>query len=148
MDEHALPARIEDRVLEILDGPEDTRDGALEGLCRDHPEHAALIRKRLVRTMELRAQLEERQPAQLPPPERIGPYKILEVLGEGGMGTVYKAEQREPVRRLVALKVIKLGMDSKEVLARFELERRALGAMNHSNIAKVLDAGTSEAGQP
>ena len=81
-------------------------------------------------------------------PERIGPFRILDVLGEGGMGTVYKAEQKEPVRRLVAIKVIKLGMDSKDVLARFELERRALAAMSHSNIAKVLEAGTTEHGQP
>ena len=81
-------------------------------------------------------------------PERIGLYRILEVLGEGGMGTVYKAEQKQPVRRLVAIKVIKLGMDSKDVLARFELERRALAAMSHSNIAKVLEAGTTEHGQP
>jgi formylglycine-generating enzyme required for sulfatase activity len=81
-------------------------------------------------------------------PESIGPYKILGVLGEGGMGTVYLAEQREPVRRRVALKLIKLGMDSKAVLARFALERQALAVMNHDAIAKVLDAGTSERGQP
>ncbi|MCA8941153.1 MAG: protein kinase, partial [Planctomycetes bacterium] len=81
-------------------------------------------------------------------PAHIGVYQILDTLGEGGMGTVYKAEQREPVRRLVALKVIKLGMDSAEVIARFELERRALAAMNHDAIARVFDAGTSERGQP
>ena len=74
-------------------------------------------------------------------PERIGPYRILDTLGEGGMGTVYLAEQREPVRRRVALKVIKLGMDSKQVLLRFEAERQALAMMEHDNIAKVLDCG-------
>ena len=81
-------------------------------------------------------------------PERIGPYRILETLGEGGMGIVYLAEQREPIRRQVALKVIKLGMDTKEVIARFESERQALALMNHPNIAKVLDAGATEEGRP
>lgn len=81
-------------------------------------------------------------------PERIGPYKILTVLGEGGMGTVYLAEQHEPIRRRVALKLIKLGMDSKEVLKRFEAERQALAMMEHDNIAKIMDAGRSESGQP
>jgi len=81
-------------------------------------------------------------------PTQIGPYRILETLGEGGMGTVYLAEQREPVRRRVALKLIKLGMDSKAVLARFEAERRALSMMEHSCIATVLDAGVSAQGQP
>ena len=66
------------------------------------------------------------------------PYRILESIGEGGMGIVYKAEQREPVRRIVALKVIKLGMDTKEVVARFEAERQALAMMSHPNVAKVL----------
>jgi len=91
-----------------------------------------------------------RSPEEPPPaaPEMIGPYRVLGVLGEGGMGTVYEAEQTEPVRRRVALKVIKLGMDSREVLARFELERRALAAMSHHCIAKVLEAGTTERGQP
>ncbi|MBK8100036.1 MAG: protein kinase [Planctomycetes bacterium] len=83
-----------------------------------------------------------------PLPTAIGPYRILRVLGEGGMGTVYLAEQREPVRRRVALKVIKLGMDSRQVLARFEAERQALAMMNHDNIARVFEAGTTERGQP
>ena len=82
------------------------------------------------------------------PGSRIGPYKILQELGEGGMGTVYLAEQQEPVRRMVALKVIKPGMDSKEVLARFEAERQALALMDHPNIAKVLDASTTDGGRP
>ncbi|MCH8212911.1 MAG: tetratricopeptide repeat protein, partial [Proteobacteria bacterium] len=81
-------------------------------------------------------------------PERIGSYRILQVLGEGGMGIVYEAEQVEPVRRRVALKILKPGMDTKQILARFEAERQALAVMEHPNIAKVLDAGTTENGRP
>jgi WD40 repeat protein/serine/threonine protein kinase len=77
-----------------------------------------------------------------------GRYKLLEKVGEGGCGVVYVAQQNEPVRRRVALKVIKLGMDTKEVIARFEAERQALAMMDHPNIAKVLDAGTTETGRP
>ncbi len=79
---------------------------------------------------------------------QIGAYKIRELIGEGGMGAVYLAEQERPLRRKVALKVIKPGMDSKAVLGRFEAERNALALMNHPNIAKVLDAGTTEEGRP
>src|SRR6266850_1507401 len=80
--------------------------------------------------------------------QTIGRYKLLEKLGEGGCGVVYVAEQTEPVRRRVALKVIKLGMDTKAVVARFEAERQALAMMDHPNIAKVLDAGATETGRP
>lgn len=78
----------------------------------------------------------------------IGPYKILQVLGEGGMGTVYLAEQVEPVKRRVALKIVKAGLATGYVIARFDVERQALAMMDHPNIAKVLDAGTTETGQP
>ena len=78
----------------------------------------------------------------------IGRYRLLEQIGEGGFGTVFLAEQRQPVRRKVALKVIKPGMDSKEIIARFEAERQALALMDHPNIAKVHDAGTTDAGRP
>ncbi|MBK8979471.1 MAG: SUMF1/EgtB/PvdO family nonheme iron enzyme [Planctomycetes bacterium] len=81
-------------------------------------------------------------------PEQVGPYRILEQLGAGGMGVVYVAEQRSPVRRRVALKVVKRGMATREVLARFALERRALAAMDHRCIAKVFDAGETERGEP
>src|SRR5262249_34878983 len=70
----------------------------------------------------------------------IGPFKLLEQIGEGGMGTVWMAQQTEPVRRLVAVKLIKAGMDSRQVIARFEAERQALALMDHANIARVLDA--------
>src|SRR5438270_11579943 len=82
------------------------------------------------------------------PGASIGPYKLLQKLGEGGMGTVWAAEQTEPVKRRVALKLIKPGMDSAQVLRRFEAERQALAMMDHTNIAKVLDAGTSDQGRP
>jgi serine/threonine protein kinase len=82
------------------------------------------------------------------PGDQIGHYKIREQLGEGGCGVVYVAEQTEPVRRRVALKVIKLGMDTRSVIARFEAERQALAMMDHPNIARVLDAGTTETGRP
>jgi len=82
------------------------------------------------------------------PGDRIGRYKLLQQIGEGGCGVVYMADQEEPVRRRVALKVIKLGMDTKEIIARFEAERQALALMNHPNIAKVLDAGATESGRP
>ncbi len=80
--------------------------------------------------------------------ERIGRYKLLQQVGEGGFGTVWMAEQMEPVSRRVALKIIKLGMDTREVIARFEAERQALAMMDHPNIAKVLDAGSTDAGRP
>jgi serine/threonine protein kinase/tetratricopeptide (TPR) repeat protein len=79
---------------------------------------------------------------------RIGPYKLLEQIGEGGMGVVYMAEQEHPVRRKVALKIIKPGMDNGQVVARFEAERQALALMDHPNIARVLDAGTTDTGRP
>jgi eukaryotic-like serine/threonine-protein kinase len=82
------------------------------------------------------------------PGDRVGPYKLLQQIGEGGMGVVYMAEQTEPVRRRVALKIIKPGMDSRQVIARFEAERQALAMMDHQNIARVLDAGTTESGRP
>jgi tetratricopeptide (TPR) repeat protein/serine/threonine protein kinase len=82
------------------------------------------------------------------PSMMIGPYKLLQQIGEGGMGVVWMAEQEQPVRRKVALKIIKPGMDSCQVIARFEAERQALALMDHHNIAKVFDAGTTESGRP
>jgi serine/threonine protein kinase/Tfp pilus assembly protein PilF len=88
------------------------------------------------------------QPPLERPGTQIGPYKLLQQIGEGGMGVVYMAEQAEPVQRKVALKVIKPGMDSRQVIARFEAERQALAMMDHVNIARVLDAGATENGRP
>jgi hypothetical protein len=78
----------------------------------------------------------------------IGRYKLLEEIGEGAFGRVFMAEQTEPVHRKVALKIVKAGMDTREVIARFEAERQALALMDHPNIAKVLDAGATETGRP
>src|SRR5258707_14974235 len=94
------------------------------------------------RTMVIPTPLSEK------PGDVIGHYKIREKLAEGGCGVVYVAEQTEPVRRRVALKVIKLGMDTRNVIARFEAERQALAMMDHPNIARVLDAGATETGRP
>jgi eukaryotic-like serine/threonine-protein kinase len=92
------------------------------------------------------------QPAPSPinegPGSRIGPYKLLQQIGEGGMGAVYMAEQEKPIRRKVALKIIKPGMDTRHIVARFEAERQALALMDHPNIARVLDAGTTDSGRP
>ena len=87
-------------------------------------------------------------PTEEKPGDVIGRYKLLQKIGEGGCGTVYLAEQEQPVRRKVALKVIKLGMDTREVIARFEAERQALALMDHPNIARVLEAGATDAGRP
>ena len=100
-----------------------------------------------------------RRPRSPPPPtidtllpegtgRQVGPYKLLQLIGEGGFGSVFMAEQTEPVKRRVALKVIKKGMDTRQVIARFEQERQALAMMDHPGIAKVLDAGETETGQP
>jgi WD40 repeat protein/serine/threonine protein kinase len=88
------------------------------------------------------------QPMAEGPSTMIGPYKLLQQIGEGGMGVVYMAEQEQPVRRKVALKIVKSGLDTAQVIARFEAERQALALMDHPNIAKVLDAGTTESGRP
>src|SRR5688572_10136701 len=85
----------------------------------------------------------------LPPPlTNVGPYRLLEKIGEGGMGVVWRAVQTRPIQRVVAVKLIKLGMDTREVLARFDSERQALALMNHPNVARALDAGATESGRP
>jgi WD40 repeat protein/serine/threonine protein kinase len=126
----------------------------LERACRGQPELRRRVEVLLVAHREVGTAPQQAGPEGLGPAAtvdeprstevpgtRIGPYKLLEQIGEGGMGTVWMAEQQEPVRRLVALKVIKAGMDSAQVIARFEAERQALALMDHPNIAKVLDAG-------
>ena len=128
----------------------------LEEFSLEHPAYADRLRRRVQNLLEVdllgHATTKSMAGGEMgrgePALERVGPFKILDVLGEGGMGTVYLAEQKEPVRRRVALKIIKLGMDSKQVLHRFEVERQALAMMEHSSIAKVYEAGTTDRGQP
>src|SRR4029079_2603352 len=90
----------------------------------------------------------DHQPLAEPPGTVVGPYKLLEQIGEGGFGVVFMAEQQRPVRRKVALKVLKPGMDTRQVVARFEAERQALALMDHPHIAKVHDGGTTDTGRP
>jgi uncharacterized repeat protein (TIGR03803 family) len=136
------------------------RAAYLDGACRGDDRLRAEVEKLLLAHDQAGAFLEEPvAPPQhssivLPaavtekPGDRIGHYKLLQQIGEGGCGVVYMAEQEEPIRRRVALKVIKLGMDTKAVIARFEAERQALALMDHPNIAKVLDAGATDTGRP
>src|SRR5262249_49811116 len=121
------------------------------------------LRQRVERLLQVQPKVEgflERpfsSPGQLPttdepiterPGTVIGPYKLLEQIGEGGFGVVFMAEQTQPVRRKVALKVLKPGMDTRQVVARFEAERQALALMDHPNIAKVFDGGATASGRP
>ena len=115
----------------------------VEALLRAHAEPDDILDPTSDR-LELTELATPRPPATEPPGAIVaGRYKLIEAIGEGGMGTVWMAEQLEPVRRPVALKLIKPGMDSRAVLARFEAERQALAMMDHPNIAKILDGGTT-----
>ena len=137
-DDLALRTRIE-RLLSAGEQADDFLAGcgpALEAAA------VALDPSEISRSLDVAQSLDEK------PGSRIGPYKLLQKIGEGGCGVVYMAEQERPVRRRVALKVIKLGMDTKTVIARFEAERQALAMMDHPNIARVLDAGATDAGRP
>jgi serine/threonine protein kinase len=118
----------------------------VEALLRDHENAGSFLSGDAVVSEGLNTEIAGRLPEEAG--ERIGPYKLLQQIGEGGCGVVWMAEQEVPVRRRVALKVIKLGMDTKQVIARFEAERQALALMDHPNIAKVLDAGATDAGRP
>jgi serine/threonine protein kinase len=116
----------------------------VEALLRAHDASGGFLDKPPVSPIST---VDEPRPTE-EPGMRIGPYKLLQQLGEGGMGIVFLAEQVEPVQRKVALKVIKPGMDTNQVVARFEAERQALAMMDHPNIAKVLDAGATDSGRP
>src|SRR4051794_14691829 len=130
--------------LEGACGPDAALRAQVEGLLRSHEQAGSFLEQPLF----------EPTPTTDTPPEPkktgavIGRYKLLQQIGEGGMGTVFMAEQTRPVQRKVALKVIKPGMDSGMVVARFEAERQALSMMDHANIARVLDAGATESGLP
>jgi serine/threonine protein kinase len=125
-------------------GNEDLR-GRIEKLLRDHDRAGEFMEAPLVGSInELRTKISAGEK----PGDRIGRYKLLQQIGEGGCGIVFVAEQEEPVRRGVALKLVKPGMDTKSVIARFEAERQALALMDHPNIARVFDAGATENGRP
>jgi serine/threonine protein kinase/Tfp pilus assembly protein PilF len=147
----------------MTDHPSSERSLFLAAIELDSPEErAAYLDRAGAGDPRLRAAVEallaahDRLESASPPSEpageragaRVGPYKLLQQIGEGGMGVVFMAEQQEPVRRVTALKIIKPGMDSKQVIARFEAERQALALMDHPNIAKVLDGGATTTGRP
>jgi len=144
-----LEALFHDARL-IAPGPE--RDAFLDQVCEGRADLRAQLDVLLLADVHKEALLDRGpRPEQASAEESgqvVGRYKLLQRIGEGGFGTVWMAEQREPVRRRVALKVIKLGMDTKQVIARFEAERQALALMDHPNIAKVFDAGATESGRP
>jgi serine/threonine protein kinase len=130
--------------LDAACGPDAGLRAQVEALLRSHEEAGSLLEQPLFRP----GPPADEPPAAEQPGASVGPYKLLERIGEGGMGTVWMAQQTEPVKRLVALKLIKAGMDSRQIIARFEAERQALALMDHANIARVLDAGTTGAGRP
>src|SRR5262245_14164100 len=145
-----------------LDSPE-ARQAYLDHACRDDVELRSQIEALLQTPLsgaappELTVDSAAREGPTAPLPARpstavgtiiAGRYKLLQLIGEGGMGTVWMAEQQEPVRRLVALKVILAGLDTSYALARFEAERQALALMDHPHIARVYDGGTTDAGRP
>ncbi len=134
-----LPESVEDALASLHEKGKLPTATEIDRWCSAHPDAAKRIRGAIAALREL-----------TPPesPEHIGPWHIRSTLGEGGMGTVYLAERTEPVHMRTALKLIKLGMDSRAVLARFEQERQALARMQHDGIAKIYDCGTSERGQP
>ncbi len=122
--------------------------GQVEALLAAHREVGTAAHQELVDADPDPAVTVDLPPVSVQPGAVVGPYKLVEPIGEGGMGSVWMAQQTEPVKRLVAVKLIKAGMDSKQVIARFEAERQALALMDHPNIARVLDAGTTPAGRP
>ncbi|MFO0856382.1 MAG: serine/threonine-protein kinase [Phycisphaerales bacterium] len=152
--------KVKDIFAEVVDLPSDQRRDAARRLCagdeallnevldliRHHESAGAFFSDPTA--ADLRLPPSNTAEAELALYSLVGRYKLLELIGEGGFGLVYMAEQQEPVRRIVALKVIKVGMDTRQVIARFEQERQALAMMEHPNIAKVLDAGQTETGRP
>jgi eukaryotic-like serine/threonine-protein kinase len=153
------PALVETIFHRALDRPASERAAYLDQACASEPE----LRRRVDQLLSAHSSDSSflagppRETAALAEPDlspiegpgcRVGRYRILQEIGEGGFGTVFMAEQEEPVRRRVALKIIKLGMDTRQVVARFEAERQALAMMDHPAIAKVLDGGATETGRP
>lgn len=152
----AKAERIFRKAVRIAD-PEE-REAHIREACAGHPELRREIESLLTADKEAGQFLEappidfdvtlNDSPLAEGPGTIIGPYRLLEKIGEGGMATVYMAQQKKPLLRKVAVKIIKLGMDTREVIARFEVERQALAMMDHPNIAKVLDADATDTGRP
>lgn len=146
--------RDEQIFSEVVDLPPNERQVLLEHMCngdavlRADVEELIAAHERAGTFLEQMAVARPELPPDEKPGDRIGRYTLLEKIGEGGFGRVYLAEQKEPVRRRVALKIIKLGMDTRAVMARFEAERQALAMMDHPGIARVYDAGATETGRP
>jgi serine/threonine protein kinase/tetratricopeptide (TPR) repeat protein len=139
-----LPPESRAAYLDRVCGDDAALRQRLEALLRKHDQAGSFLEQPAVpvsATVDVPAVGER-------PGTVIGPYKLIEQIGEGGMGAVWMAQQTDPVKRLVALKLIKAGMDSRQVIARFEAERQALALMDHPNIARVLDGGTTGAGRP
>jgi serine/threonine protein kinase len=136
-----------------IESPED-RAAFLDQACQGDPELRRELEKlvadhfRAGDFLERPAATMDMPPIAERPGQAIGHYTLLEEIGEGGFGVVYLAEQREPVERKVALKILKAGLDTRQVVARFEAERQALALMDHPNIARVLDGGTTASGRP
>jgi serine/threonine protein kinase len=137
-----LPGSQRDEFLKTACGPDMKLRAAVESLLAAHDRAGSFLADPVIAPNLLQAR------EILSPNSRIDRYTLIRVLGEGGYGTVYLAEQDPPLRRRVALKVIKPGMDTRQVIARFELERQALAMMDHPNIAKVFDAGSTNTGLP
>ncbi|MGI9516902.1 MAG: tetratricopeptide repeat protein, partial [Pirellulaceae bacterium] len=142
----ALEKQDPDNRSQFLDsacGDDPELRGRVEALLKAHASDESLLDKgAFAPAATIDSQVSES------PGTQLGPYKLLQPIGEGGMGVVYLAEQSEPVARRVALKIIKPGMDTRQVIARFEAEEQALAIMDHPNIAKVLDAGSTDGGRP
>src|SRR5262245_28459791 len=149
----ASPRKARDVFLAALKLPAEEREAYLQEACGEdqdlHRRISALLQAQAeIGSFHEAPALTVDQPSTESPGTVIGPYKLLEPIGEGGMGRVWMAQQTEPVKRLVAVKLIKAGMDSTQVVARFEAERQALALMDHPNIAKVHDAGMAPDGRP
>lgn len=159
---HPNTDRLSQFASSLLELPEHRRESAARALCGEDSAMLALLLEAVLpsaqdaladRLAQLFVTIDPHAPTHVNTPDAapgstIGVYKLLERLGEGGFGVVYAAEQSEPIRRRVALKIIKEGMNSRAVVARFEAERQALAMMDHPNIAKVLDAGATKEGRP
>lgn len=152
--DETLPEDLEEAALEILEGDDDARAAAIDELIAAHPKHARALRNWLVAAGAIEGDWhgqegkEGEATSEDELPRRLGPYLLQAVIGRGGFGTVYRADQQEPIRRPVAVKVLNPGMDSREILARFTAEREALNRMDHPGIARLIDAGTTPRGRP